>query len=272
MENTEKVLNQVLLRFMFICFFCCGSMQALHDKIMIIAIPKSGTHMVMALLRSLTNKSFVNQRSYVTLEQGLSVLNAGILVSHAVYNQRNCEIAKQSNVRVIFISRDPRDQVVSDVYWIYKEGLPFYNEAIKRGFSALLSDLIVDGSSLRSNFKPEFGITPPVGIQNFYASYLPWAKEPFVYATTFEKLVGPKGGGSQEVQLNEIVNIAHHIGLSITRADAQRIANDLFGSAGTFRAGQIGSWKEHFSAKDKQAFKDLGSFLVDLGYEESLDW
>lgn len=38
--------------------------------------------------------------------------------------------------------------------------------------------------------------------------YLPWTNEAFVYTTTFEKLVGSKGGGSDYFQFLELKNIA----------------------------------------------------------------
>ena len=112
-----------------------------------------------------------------------------------------------------------------------------------------------------------------MSIKGLYDAYLPWKDEPFVYTTTFEKLVGPQGGGSREVQLNEIKNIARHIGVTITEQDAKRVADELFGGSGTFRAGKQGGWKPHFSQRHIDAFKNIaGKLLIDLGYEQGFDW
>ena len=84
---------------------------------------------------------------------------------------------------------------------------------------------------------------------------------------------GAKGGGSDQEQINEIINIAKHIQVDISPQEAKDIAHQLFGESNTFRSGQIGSWKKHFSETDKIAFKKIaGQLLIDLGYEKDFNW
>jgi hypothetical protein len=43
--------------------------------------------------------------------------------------------------------------------------------------------------------------------------------------------------------------------------------------SGTFRKGQPGNWREHFSEANKAFFKEqTGDLLFRLGYETSADW
>jgi hypothetical protein len=50
------------------------------------------------------------------------------------------------------------------------------------------------------------------------------------------------------------------------------VEEGLFGVGRTFRKGQIGGWREEFSAEHEVAVKeDLGSLLVELGYEAGPD-
>jgi hypothetical protein len=43
--------------------------------------------------------------------------------------------------------------------------------------------------------------------------------------------------------------------------------------SGTFRKGQPGNWREHFTAANKALFKAVtGDLLIRLDYEESNDW
>jgi hypothetical protein len=43
--------------------------------------------------------------------------------------------------------------------------------------------------------------------------------------------------------------------------------------SGTFRKGQPGNWREHFTAINKARFNEVtGDLLVRLGYEEGEDW
>jgi hypothetical protein len=51
------------------------------------------------------------------------------------------------------------------------------------------------------------------------------------------------------------------------------VEEDLFGVGRTFRKGQIGSWREEFSAEHERAVKEVaGSLLVELGYEADPEW
>ena len=97
---------------------------------------------------------------------------------------------------------------------------------------------------------------------------MPWLHDPMIYTTTFEKLVGPDGGGTKEEQLSEVQNIANHIGVKISLEEAVQVANSLFGDTGTFREGKIGSWKKHFTEEHIKIFKEqTGDLLYKLGYE-----
>lgn len=94
-----------------------------------------------------------------------------------------------------------------------------------------------------------------------------------VCVVRFEDLVGPQGGGSQEVQLDAMRKIANYLGIYPTDGELLGIALKLFGKFITLRAGQIGSWKSHFSEQHKKEFKRVAAqLLVDLGYERDFEW
>ena len=107
----------------------------------------------------------------------------------------------------------------------------------------------------------------------FYSLFTPWMNNSRVLSVRFESLVGPEGGGAREDQIREIINIGRHMGLKISEEKALAIAQELFGGTNTFRKGQIGAWKEEFSAEHKELFKKhAGQLLIDLGYEKDFDW
>jgi hypothetical protein len=106
-----------------------------------------------------------------------------------------------------------------------------------------------------------------------FRAVLPWLSQPFNYTTFFEKLVGARGGGSQQAQVKELTNLARHLRMACTRRDIERIPDELFGNTATFRQGSIGSWRNSFGEEHKRAFKEVaGQLLIDLGYEKNLDW
>lgn len=236
------------------------------ENIGVISILKSGTHLVLKVVRLLTNKQQVIAaigKEAVMLPQE-KINEAGkdkILLAHLLYNEYNLNILQKNNYKSIFIFRDPRDQIISHVYWIYKN-IHMGPQWKGFNFNQVILELIQNNYNLVR-----------YDINKYYNQFLPWQNAPFVYTTTFERLVGPLGGGSLQKQLQEIQNIASHLGISITLEKAREIASKLFGNTLTFRQGQIGSWKKHFTVKQKEAFKKTaGQLLIDLGYEEDLKW
>lgn len=106
-----------------------------------------------------------------------------------------------------------------------------------------------------------------------YENYYNWSQHKNFYCTKFEDLVGSKGGGDDKKQINEVLNIAKHLGINLTAEKAKNVALKLFGNTGTFRKGKIGSWKTEFTQQHKKEFKQFaGKLLIDLGYEKSLNW
>ena len=84
----------------------------------------------------------------------------------------------------------------------------------------------------------------------------------------FEDLVGTKGGGSAVAQRLAVERVARHLGVEVQEATMGVVEEGLFGVGRTFRKGQIGGWREEFSAEHERAVREvLGSLLVELGYE-----
>lgn len=222
----------------------------------VISIPKAGTHLALKIVQLLTNKpyNFIQPSEWTILpQQVIDKTYEKILAGHLIFNSHNNSILAKNNYRAIFIIRDPRDQVISTVYWIYKN-IDLWPNWRNFTFNNVISKIIHKTADR-------------------YATYLPWKNNALIYTTTFEKLVGPTGGGSKEDQINEIKNIAFHLGIKIPLNKIEELANQLFGNTITFREGQIGSWKKYFRTKDKENFKKVaGQLLIDLGYEKDLNW
>ena len=84
---------------------------------------------------------------------------------------------------------------------------------------------------------------------------------------------GLREGGSEEAQRLAVERMARHLGVEVDEATMGAVEEGLFGVGRTFRKGQIGGWREEFSAEHEVAVKEvLGSLLVELGYEAGPDW
>lgn len=227
------------------------------DHLAVFSIPKSGTHLLLLLIQRLSGiKKYIVPSDYCMLDDtimNIFLKTPVILQAHAEYSDVNIKIMNENNIKIFFIYRDPRDQIISAAFWIKKRA-----PVVLAQFDL---NVLIDG--LIEN------------ITSFYDLYLPWQFESNVYTTTFEKLVGEQGGGNLEDQLQEIIAIAHHMGMHIDRQKAVDIAHEIFGGTVTFREGKTGPWKKYFLERHKIAFKKVpgaNELLIRLGYEVDENW
>ncbi len=283
MVNKTVFFRFILVAFQIINLFSSNSVLS---KNALVTIPKCGSFLLLKTIQLINGKKerIMPKELYLIPDSTMKTFfdKDVILSSHAIYVDMNINQLNKNNIKTIFIYRDPRDQIVSAAFWIKKNShWPHANWDI----NSLIDELIICGGSIWGTiFKlatqipdadlPWLGLK---GIAEFYNMYLPWRFEPNVYTTTFEKLVGPRGGGNLESQLNEIMAITQHMGMNLDRRQATRIAHSLFGGTLTFREGKIGSYKKHFLERHKIAFKTkhngAGQKLLEyLGYEKDANW
>jgi len=204
--------------------------------------------------------------------------------THLHYRPEYVPVFIETESPFLFGYRDPRDLVVSMARFMKHDKISGVDAL---SMNDLMLKLIQDNYLTSHQKQDDFSTSghPPVrDIFDLYNNiYLPWRNVPGCYSVRFENLIGAQGGGSDEKQLEEIKNIAKHIGVSITREKAKKIAENLFGGtltfnatvnmAGTEQAGQIGSWKSCFTEEHKRLFKEVaGQLLIDLGYEADMNW
>jgi hypothetical protein len=289
----ERIMKKF---FLLICIFSCiwpltsapAAVRTFMKKrfVTYISIPKCGTH----LFRDLLERLYPNYRSIcrkkaetpaITPQPALffNPSNEEIIyntqhntcrnwLTHVMYTDERATLLSDPDIIKFFIYRDPRDQIVSLAYFIKKDQRRWPG-AVNVSLEDLITD-IIDGGQYTDGFPPTKNIV------ELYAAYVPWMTCPDVCAVRFENLVGPRGSGSAEAQRAEIRRIAAHLDLSLSDDALTAIAQKLFGSnrAGTtFRKGQIGEWRTHFTAEHKKRVKELiGQLLIDLDYEKDFDW
>ncbi len=250
-------------------------------------VPKSGTRLLNKALKLITEYEpwGIPEDNTLIYPELISLDNVKnqkqFLFAHIIYEEDNIAYFQKNNFKGIMIMRDPRDEIVSFAYYV--DMINFHPMITKLSMDKRISHLISDMSFLYSHvgrWKNPL-IKNLQGIDTFYALFDGWLRCPFVYTTRFEDLVGSKGGGSDEKQIQEVINIGSFLNFQLTENQAILIAKKLFGNQqtlgtfplGTFRSGQIGSWKQHFNEDHKQMFKKVaGQLLIDLGYEKDFDW
>jgi hypothetical protein len=164
-----------------------------------------------------------------------------------------------------FIFRDPRDVVVSHVFYVTEmETSHVHHEyyALLPGFDERLKVSILG----RAGTDVEF---PDISAR--FAPYMGWLDRPEVMKIHFEDLVDDR-----QQELNRMLD--HFLARVPLQVSRQSILDSLESSINprrspTFRSGKTGEWKKHFTAEHKSIFKDVaGDLLIKLGYETGRDW
>jgi hypothetical protein len=247
-----------------------------------ISFPKSGTHLLDQILLGFSKVAPFSRRLHSfyaeydgesgrkhSPEQALAWVNSlkprDIASAHLFAREQVVKCACSSAFVPYFIFRDPRDVVVSHVFYVtdmearhvhhdYYQSLPDFN--------ARLSVSILG--------RPKAEIEFP-DIAERFAPYLGWLDQPAVMTIHFEDLIHDRPG-----TLNRLID--HLLVRAPLRAPRERILESLETSINpkrspTFRSGKTGEWRKYFTEEHKQIFKDVvGDLLVRLGYEENNDW
>lgn len=164
-----------------------------------------------------------------------------------------------------FIFRDPRDVVVSHVFYVtdmetrhvhheYYRSLPDFNARLKVSILG----------------RPDAGVEFP-NIAERFAPYLGWLDRPEVLKIHFEDLIH-----ACEATL---LSIMDHLLSRVTLPSPRELILDSLEASinptksPTFRSGKTGEWKKYFTGEHKALFKDAaGDLLVKLGYEKDGNW
>ena len=219
--------------------------------------------------------SFSEPRPRLNVVRTIRFLRAcprGMFVtSHARWNPLLGPILDDLGFRVVFLLRDPRDVAVSLATYILREPHHplhrYHAEYLHNAHDRLMA--VITGFNA-----PDEDTWSQPSIGEDISGYLPWMRDGRALVVRFEDLVGQHGGGAAEVPLTRIREIANHLGRPVEDATVAEIAERMYSkSSSTFRKGQIGDWRNHFTDEHRDVFKKVaGNLLIQLGYEDSLDW
>lgn len=247
-----------------------------------ISFPKSGTHLLDQILLGLSKVAPFSKRVhsfYAEYEGESGIKRAPEQAIAWLDSLRPCDVASAHLfarpdvlTRVTspafvpyFIFRDPRDVVVSHVFYV----TDIEARHVHHDYYASLPDF---DSRLKTSIlgRPDAGVDFP-DILGRFAPYLGWLDQPSVLAIHFEDLINDRAA--------TLARIMHHL---LARAPLQT-PRELILSAmeqsinpsksPTFRSGKTGEWKKHFTEEHKMIFKDVaGDLLIRLGYEKNNNW
>jgi len=247
-----------------------------------ISFPKSGTHLLDQILLGFSNVAPFSKRLHSfyaeyegesgrkrSPEHALTWLDSlrprDVASAHLFARSDAVKRVCSSAFVPYFIFRDPRDVVVSHVFYVTDMEARHVHHAHYQSlpdFNARLNVSILG--------RPDTDIEFP-NIADRFAPYLDWLDHPEVMAIHFEDLIVDR-----VATLTRIMD--HLITHAPLQANRQLILNSLETSINptkspTFRSGKTGEWKKYFTDEHKKIFKDAaGDLLVKLGYEKDGNW
>jgi sulfotransferase 6B1 len=244
--------------------------------------PKSGSHLLLQILNGFTQimpYKYVQADPIRTIEKGgrrrkkEEILNELKQTPRGVIGWGYVE-ASPENVAFLcqpdrvnfFIYRDPRDMLVSQVFFAtdmheehgmhdYYKSLPDFSERLKVAITGINRD------GLRM-----------VSVKQRYEGVFQWLEQKNVMSIRFEDLINNRET-TLNAMLDEVEKTGYRIPTPREKALSVLVSAIQPKKSHTFRSGKTGGWREHFTEEHKQLFKDMaGDLLIRLGYEKNNDW
>jgi hypothetical protein len=247
-----------------------------------ISFPKSGTHLLDQILLGFSKVAPFSKRlhSFYAEYEGesgrkrpaeqafawLDSLKPGDIASAHLFARPEA-LGKVCSPAFVpyFIFRDPRDVVVSHVFYVTDmEARHVHHDhyASLPDFNSRLNVSILG--------RPDAGVEFP-DIAARFAPYLGWLGHPEVLSLHFEDLINDRAAALARI-------MDHLLARAPIAVPRQQILDSLENSINpsrspTFRSGKTGEWSKYFTPKHKKIFKDVaGELLIRLGYEKDNNW
>src|ERR1700690_1732711 len=244
--------------------------------------PKSGSHLLLQILNGFTRimpYRYVDADPIRTITKdgrrktqneimdGLKKIPSGVIGwGYLEATKENASFLTASGRVNYFIYRDPRDMLVSQVFFatdMYEEhGMHEYYKSLP-DFSARLKVAItaIDQNNLHM-----------ASVKQRYEGVFQWLEQKNVMCIRFEELIN-----NRDTTLNAMIDEVEKTGYKIPtpRKKALSVLTDAIQpkKSHTFRSGKTGGWREHFTEEHKKLFLEVaGGLLGGLGYEKSNDW
>lgn len=256
------MLSQMIKKQLLVVFVCFPFLTYALEDFIFLSNHKCGTHLLMQFIENITGLTWqqkYNNKPDISQEIQELKQNRLILWKHQI-NDEHFKYLQSKKYKFVFLYRDPRDQLISYIFWMPR--------VVKHAPICQIKDIhtqirvLIEGSST---------IKPLFSHKNF--EQMKRVQRKNVLMVKFEDIVGSRGGGCDEKQLTTILKLAKFLGVPLPRAKVSEIIENTWGNRGTFRKGQIGDWKNYFTDEHIDLYKEkYGDKLIEMGYELDFNW
>lgn len=227
-------------------------------KVVLNSLPKSGTHLLETLFFNLPLMRHSGKKTLRIQTQNpidpklkfISSLKKGqFLLAHMQYHKSIIHTANDNDAKIIHLIRDPRDVMLSHLNYVEKMDTTQKSHAFITKYDNRLDRLkaMIEG---KENVLEPF----PVVLDKF----APWLNHNNVLILKFEDLIGEKGGGSKEAQINAVIKTCEFISIDIEESEIEKISNSIYSpKSSTFNKGKIGNWNKVLNEDEKKWLNNI---------------
>jgi hypothetical protein len=270
------------------------------EKLLVNSLPKSGTNLLQRVVeiigykyskksissanilsdfyffRSLFRGSLFDKRQVIVgldvkvsisqrwIEKRLRSIKKGEYISgHLNFSEYIFYLLYKHNFKIIHIIRDPRDVLLSHIFYAKKEKKHLFHNIYKSLSIDEAINITLQGGFYNGLYMNSFKKI----LEDTYGWIRESQKKSNILIVKFEDLVGEKGGGSKMKQLNTINDISKFLKINCD-INVDKLSNNLYGRSHTFRSGKVSSWKKELNKEQvKKIEKEVGNYIELFGYE-----
>lgn len=183
---------------------------------------------------------------------------------HVHGSRHNADVLKKAGVKHVVLYRDLRDVAIS--YHFYVKGTPWHPEHARHKDADLQQGLRVFAERMLDGYVEwvrswEKNRDPVNSLAFKYEDMLQDANGVMMQIARHYQL------SADEAEIKRIVEANSFQNLSKGRAQGQESGQSFF------RKGVAGDWRNQFSPELREVYKKkIGAFLIEAGYERSMDW
>ena len=195
-----------------------------------------------------------------------NILSGELMPCHLFYHSDYANVLAEKKAKMVFIYRDPRDCLVSEVDYIltlnplhrlhkhFKNDLKSNKDRVK---ALILGDKV-------DSFPADYP-----GVAERFERYRGWLDNDLTFVIKYEELI------DQTSRMNVLERLAMFLGkfnnpLELARHFEKRMNPQ---KSHTFNVGRRDRWREYFDEECIDLFKEhTGKLLVNLGYETNDYW
>lgn len=244
-----------------------GKERSDASKILVNSIPKAGTNLMDSILqelpglvpkagRTLMEWDFTPER---TINKILSTKRGFYQLAHLPAHENLLSTLNESDIKTLFIVRDPRDVIVSNFKYVL--GIDVTHKSHQ-----YIKSLNNDKERIKACILGKEDIISP--LHEVYAQYAGWLGQDNCLTVKFEELVGSRGGGDDNLQKKNILSIALFLNIFLEDKKLNEILEKTkIPNTPTFRVGKVGGWTNYFDEDLLSIFdKHMADMMKRYGY------